>query len=156
MRLYFLRHADAFPGTDDAVRPLSPLGKDQSRAVGKFLKKAGVEFDAAYSSPLVRAVETAELGLEVCASKDPLKFADALLNETGQGEFDRWLKDLPDVKRVLLVGHEPSMSGRVRHLLGFDNASALSMPKAGLACVDTGEEHGAVLKLFISPKSLGL
>src|SRR2546423_13462092 len=99
MKLYFLRHAEAVEGPDDADRLLSPRGKRQAREVGRFLKRAAVEFDAAYSSPLVRARQTAEIVLEICGAGE-LESAEALLNETSQGQFDEWLKELPEAKHV--------------------------------------------------------
>src|SRR5204863_430910 len=93
MKLYFLRHAEALDGTDDAARPLSPQGKKEAREVGRFLKGAAIEFDAAYSSPLVRAKQTAQIVLDACGSAE-LEIADALLNETAPAQFEDWLKDL--------------------------------------------------------------
>jgi len=154
MKLYFLRHADALDGVDDAARPLSPQGKNEARAVGRFLKRAGIEFDAAYSSPLVRAKQTAEIVLELCGAAK-LELADALMNETSAARFDAWLKDLPTAKRVLLAGHAPSLAERVRHLLGITMAESLNLPKAGLACLETEDRRRAALKFFITPKLLG-
>jgi len=54
MKLYFLRHADALDGDDDAVRPLSPHGKNQARGLARFLQRAEIEFDASYSSGRVK------------------------------------------------------------------------------------------------------
>jgi phosphohistidine phosphatase len=154
MRLYFLRHAEALDDPDDAIRPLSSHGKEQSREIGRFLKNAGVEFDAAYTSPLVRAVQTAEIVLDACGAAR-LEKADALLNETAAVRFQHWLRDLPERKRVLLVGHAPSMADRVRGLLSIANPAALSLPKAGLICVDTDDRRTGALKFLITPKALG-
>src|SRR6266540_153796 len=90
MKLYFLRHADALEGADDAARPLSPQGRKEAQEVGRFLKRAGIEFDSAYSSPLVRARQTAEIVLDLCGSAK-LDLTAALLNETSDEEFDVWL-----------------------------------------------------------------
>ena len=83
MRLYFLRHADSPPGADDAVRPLSKLGQRQAKVLADMLANAGIVFDAAYSSPLVRARETAEIILPVTNNNKRiiLELTDALLNE---------------------------------------------------------------------------
>jgi phosphohistidine phosphatase len=155
MKLYFLRHAGALAGADDAARPLSAHGQKQAAEIGRFLKRAGVEFDVAYTSPLVRAKQTAEIVLKVCGSTR-LQISDALLNETSQTEFDEWLSRLPSAKHLLLVGHAPSLPERVRHLLGVTDAEAFKLPKAGLACLDTGDRRIASLKFFITPKALGL
>src|SRR5258707_283886 len=118
MKLYFLRHADALDGADDAARPLSPHGRKQALEVGRFLKRAGSAFDAAYSSPLVRAKETAEIILDVCGSTK-LDLTAALLNETSDANFDEWLKGIPEARHICLVGHAPSLAQWVRQLLGI-------------------------------------
>ena len=158
MKLYFLRHAAALDGPDDNVRPLSPLGQKQARKLARFLRRAEMEFDAAFSSPLKRARQTAEIVLRITNEAHPVKleFADALLNTTPQAEFDRWLTQLPTARHVLLVGHEPSISQRVRQLVGVANPASLEFPKGALACVETGHGPGGELKIFVSPKSLGV
>src|SRR5216110_2101963 len=136
MKLYFLRHADAFEGADDAARPLSPHGKKQAQEVGQFLRQAGIAFDAAYCSPLVRAKETAEAVLDVCGSTK-IDVTAALLNETPPAQFLEWLKSLPPSKHACLVGHAPSLADRIRQLVGMTNPDALKLPKGGLACLET-------------------
>src|ERR1051326_6295916 len=155
MKLYFLRHTEALDGPDDAARPLSPGGKNDARELGRFLKRAGVEFDAAWSSPLIRAKQTAEIVLAACGQAT-LEIEKALSNEAAQSDFDRWLKGLPALKRVLLVGHAPSLPERVRRLLGLTIPETFTMPKGGLACLETEDRLSAGLKFFITPKPLGL
>lgn len=155
MKLYFLRHADALDGANDAARPLSPHGRKEALEVGRFLKRAGIAFDAAYSSPLVRAKETAEIVLDVCGSTK-LKLTVALLNETSEANFDEWLKGIPDAKHVCLVGHAPSLAQWVRQLLGITGTEALKLPKGALACLETENRRTASLKFFVTPKLLGV
>ncbi len=154
MRLYFLRHADALDGMDDAARPLSPKGQKQSREIARFLKAAGIRFDAAYSSPLVRARQTAEIILDITGAVKPakLKLVDALLNETTAREFEGWLRALPEAENVLLTGHAPTLAEHVCALLNVSDPDALQLPKAGLACVDTKDGRSGTLKFFITPK----
>ena len=155
MKLYFLRHADALDGADDAARPLSPHGRKEALEVGRFLKRAGIAFDAAYSSPLVRAKETAEIVLNVCGSTK-LEFTDALLNETSDAKFDEWLKGIPDARHICLVGHAPSLAQWVRQLLGITGTEALKLPKGALACLETENRRTAALKFLVTPKLLGV
>src|SRR5687767_9825283 len=109
MKLYCLRHAEALDGEDDAARPLSPHGRDQSAAIAKFLSKAEVTFTAAFASPLVRAHQTGEIVLRTMgiAGDVKLQTAKELLNETSDGQWQRWLNSLTQDKHVLLVGHAP-------------------------------------------------
>ena len=158
MKLYFLRHAEALDGEDDAARPLSPDGREQSKAIAKFLSDAGVKFGAAFTSPLVRAHQTAEIVLRTMGLMGDLKLkiADALLNETSESQWNRWLKSLPEEKHVLLVGHAPSIAERVRALLSVAHGDALNLPKGAVACVESDDRHSGRLKYFLTPKSLGL
>ena len=155
MKLYFLRHADALEGADDAARPLSPHGRKEAFEVGRFLKRAGIEFEAAYSSPLVRAKETAEIVLDICGSAK-LHVTAELLNETSEAKFDEWLKGIPDANHVCLVGHAPSLAERVRQLLGITATDALRLQKGALACLETENRRTAALKFLVTPKLLGV
>jgi phosphohistidine phosphatase SixA len=81
---------------------------------------------------------------------------DALLNGVRALDFQGWLRGLPDARRVLLVGHNPSISERVRALLGIAEEEALDLPKGGLAVVRSTDGQSGVLKLYVSPKTLGV
>jgi len=156
MRLYFLRHADALPGIDDAIRPLSDKGREQSRRLGAFLKESGVVFDVAYTSPLVRARQTAEivLGEADGLPADRLKESPLLLNDASSSRFTGWLRCLEDHGHVLLVGHAPTLEERVRVLMGVGYSQGLTLPKGGLACVKSEDGQAGMLKWFITPKLL--
>ena len=156
MNLDFLRHADALVGMADEVRPLSPQGRVEARALGQFLKRAGVRFDRAYCSPLLRARQTAELVL--AGGDGPVGGAlveDALRNETSQDVFERWLTSLEGVHHALLVGHAPTLAARVRKLLGFDRDNTLELSTGGLVCVTMMGKNRARLVFFVSPAWLG-
>ena len=73
MQLYFLRHAiahDADENTSDEQRALTDKGIAHTRHTARLIKALGVKPNRLYSSPLVRARETANivaqlLGIEV-------------------------------------------------------------------------------------------
>jgi phosphohistidine phosphatase len=157
MKVWFLRHADALDGSDDAARPLSPKGEEQCRQMGRFLRKTAATPTHIYASPLVRARQTAEHIAEAISADERLKISEvaALLNETGQREFDTWLARIAEGELPLLVGHEPSISARVRRLLGIQQEDALRFPKAALACVEMEAGSTPCLKLLVTPKGLG-
>jgi len=152
-----MRHAEALDGADDSTRPLSPHGFKQARELARFLKSAGIEFDAAYSSPLVRARETAESVVRVCGTAAPedVKLVDALSIEASKRDFEGWARCLPELKHVLVVGHAPTLADRVRGMVGMPNPDSLRLPKAGLVCVEAVSGRGAALKFFVTPKLLG-
>ena len=62
--LFIVRHADAIPGADEIIPggiyddlPLSRIGREQAQALAERLSK--LQFDAMYSSPLKRCLQTA-------------------------------------------------------------------------------------------------
>jgi len=156
MNLLLLRHADALPGHDDAARPLSDRGEDEAKRVGRFLDKIGFEIDLAYSSPLIRARETAEIVVKKCGKpgRGSVELSDALLNETSFTAFGRWLKTLPVSGNILLVGHDPSISERLCKLLKASDSSAFKMRKGAVAILESEDLRSFRLQLFLAPKQL--
>ena len=114
MDLYLLRHGEAGQAPRDEDRELTERGHEQARAVAAGLAWLNPGLDAILTSPLPRAVQTAQpvarvLGLEV-------QTVDALAPGHGPEEP---LALLPGRgERVLLVGHEPQMSGIALHVTG--------------------------------------
>lgn len=158
MKLYFLRHAAALDGADDAKRPLSATGRRQARKLARFLRRSGIAFDLAFTSPLVRAKQTAAIVLDITNELQPVtaQEAAALLNDADPDTFADWLVRVPEAGHVLLVGHEPSLSARLRRMLGLKQSESLALSKGALACVKTTDKRTGSLKLLVTPKSLGV
>jgi phosphohistidine phosphatase len=128
MRLYLVRHAEAAAGSPDELRPLTPGGREQARALGADLREAGVVPDAIVTSPLLRARETGllvghELGVDATVDDrlSPGATADAVSDAVaGRGET------------VIAVGHQPDCSRIAAALTGeappdFPPAGALAI-----------------------------
>src|SRR4051794_39453629 len=127
MKLYVMRHGPAHddsPSGKDADRALTVPGRERVAAVAKALVDAGEEPFAILSSPLVRALETAEIVAEVthlsrrAREEGKAKRAGAtgeieIRRELGMGsEKLGLLAELVRAgrKRVMIVGHEPDLS----------------------------------------------
>ena len=146
MQLYFLRHGEAdWPGwtKPDDERPLTDFGKKEVRQVGKFLVRLKVNPDLVVSSPLPRALQTAEIAAEQLKTK--LRQDEALEPGFGFSELGAVLKRHP-AKVLMLVGHEPDFSSVISALTG----GFLKMSKAGVALIDIDPEteKGRLLWLF--------
>jgi phosphohistidine phosphatase len=65
-QLWLLRHGEAVPheSKPDFERELTARGERQAAAAGEALARLGLELDACYTSPLVRARDTAKLACE--------------------------------------------------------------------------------------------
>ena len=146
MQLYFLRHGEAdWPGwtKPDDERPLTDFGKKEARQVAKFLSRLNVKPDLILTSPLPRALQTAEAAAEQLKAK--LCQDEALEPGFGISELSTVLKRHRS-KVLMLVGHEPDFSSVISALTG----GFIKMSKAGVALIDFDPEteKGRLLWLF--------
>jgi phosphohistidine phosphatase len=146
MQLYFLRHGEAdWPGwtKPDDERPLTDFGKKEVRQVARFLNRLKVKLDLVVTSPLPRALQTAEIVAEQLKTK--LRQDEALEPGFGISELSTVLKR-HRAKALMLVGHEPDFSSVISALTG----GFLKLSKAGVALVDIDPEteKGRLLWLF--------
>src|SRR5580692_8774979 len=119
MRLYLVRHGEAVSEDDagsDRDRWLADRGREHVRALGRVLRETGVAPDAIASSPLPRAVQTAEL---LAAALDHLGAIETwrCLEPSAQPQVAA-RRLLAAGTAVVVVGHEPSISALGALLLG--------------------------------------
>jgi phosphohistidine phosphatase len=128
-QLWLLRHGEAEPhqvGADDADRALTDRGVEQSRAVGRALAALRVEFHAVYTSPKLRALDTARLVCETLG-------CDPVVHEPLREGFDAGdaRELMAGEQRVLVVGHNPDFAQVVHDLTG----ARVELKKCGIAAV---------------------
>lgn len=151
-QIWLLRHGEAVPheSKPDDDRELTARGERQAVAAGESLARLGVEFAACYTSPKVRARDTARLACdalsirpeEAAALADGFDAADALELLLGHDDADA---------RVLAVGHEPSFSQVVHDLTG----ARIDFKKGGVAGIRVESRQGELLVL-LRPRDLEL
>jgi phosphohistidine phosphatase len=155
MIILLLRHGHAIdeaPGLGDAERALSGKGRKVTRKVARWLARRKKELRPVeiWTSPLVRAVQTAEIAAEALELADEV-FVHAELSPGGNPDtLMRKLSEHTDAGPVMLVGHEPDLSVIAALLLGVQSYPGLK--KSGVVAVEW-EGHGpAKLLVERSPK----
>jgi phosphohistidine phosphatase len=148
-QLWLLRHGEAVPheSKPDFERELTPRGERQAVAAGEALARLGVEFSACYTSPLVRARQTAELAckqLNVTAED-----RDALGKDFDVDDARELLAAHGDGERVLVIGHNPSFEQVVHDLTG----GRIDLKKGGVAAVRVGGTGGELF-VVLRPREL--
>jgi phosphohistidine phosphatase len=157
MNLYFLRHGkaeDRQPGLSDFDRRLTSEGVAEMRQEGAGLAALKLRVDLILSSPLPRALETAQIVAEEFNLPKERLIEDGRLaaGVFALGNLQSLLEDHAQYDNVMLVGHEPDLSSLVHTLCG----AVIDMKKGGLACVDTARvEPGlGVLRWLLTPRHL--
>ena len=119
MRVILVRHADAVPEEDagsDRDRWLSPRGRELARGLARLLREQDVAPDVIVSSPLPRAIQTAEL---IAAGLDYLLPIEAWrCLEPGAHPRVAATEIGARGGTVVVVGHEPSISALGAQLSG--------------------------------------
>jgi phosphohistidine phosphatase len=148
-QLWLLRHGEAVPheSKPDADRELTARGERQAIAAGDGLARLGVEFSACYTSPKVRARDTARLACKAL-NIEPEE-ADSLGDGFESDDALELLLGHDDDARVLVVGHEPSFSQVVHDLTG----ARIDFKKGGVAAVRV-DRTGSELLLLLRPREL--
>src|SRR5712692_6561509 len=144
MDLYILRHGEAgkrVPNEKiDAERTLTGAGKKEVAEIARSLKRLKIKFDLIATSPLKRAYETAVTARSVLnVGKNALEVWNELQPQGNKIELYRKLSKLDHNYSILLVGHEPYLSGLVGEIISGDGLGDKSidirLKKAGLAKV---------------------
>lgn len=147
MKLYFLRHGEAnWPNWEkpDDERPLTKKGKKEVREIAEFLCDLKLKLPLILTSPLPRALETAEIVAERLDVE--LKQEPGLAKGFGVGSLRAILKRTKAVD-LMIVGHEPGFSAVIRHLTG----GKVKIGKAGVARVDLEDPDGDGRLIWLVP-----
>ena len=156
MRVTLIRHGDA--GDDaprDEERALTKKGRHDVRRVGRALARAGVRFGAVVSSPLVRAVQSAEITAEVSGFRGRVTISDRLVPDAFPGGVVTVLTALHRLGKtsVALVAHEPILSRVAATLLGVSRYPALRKGEAIRIRLPGGPDQPGAFRWRIDPDS---
>ena len=166
MNLFLLRHGLAVEGGDldyahDFARPLTLAGRSQLHQIATALRLMALRFDVIFSSPLVRAQETA--GIVAAALK--IKTEPAPVDELKpDGDMKKLMQRIaalaPPPENILLVGHEPDLSQLISLLVTGKTTAGFALKKSGLAKLEIEKElragKCAILAWLLTPGQMEL
>lgn len=140
MLLILVRHADAgerdadkWP--DDDLRPLTARGRRRQADCAKAMKKLGITADHLFTSPLTRAVQTAEILAEV-HEMQPAVVNEVLGHECSAHAVSKMLDRLGAGESAMLVGHEPSFSRVAAAMIGKSSDADMVLKKSGVIGIE--------------------
>jgi phosphohistidine phosphatase len=157
VEVYLLRHGiaeEAAAGAADADRALTSEGRKKLRAVLDAAADAGVCPALIVTSPLRRAVQTAEIAVEILEYRGDLLRSAVLRPEAEPKDSWEEIRLHKDVESILLAGHEPLFSRLTAYLLGCPNLQ-VDFKKGALTRLDVdsfGAQPRGVLKWMLTPR----
>jgi phosphohistidine phosphatase len=128
MIVHLVRHAEAVersPEIPEEQRFLTKRGRTRFRKVATSLRKSGIHPDLILTSPLIRAVQTAEILAQALKFKGDLLVAPPLAHGFQAQQFHQLLAQFPRAKEIALVGHEPELGALASALLDTEVACTL-------------------------------
>ena len=163
LRVLVVRHAVAEErgpfgrtGQPEAARPLTRGGRRKMRRAARGLACLVPRLDRLATSPLTRAVETADIVARACGKPKTQRLAPLAPGKPPGGVL-AWLKDQRPGGTVALVGHEPDLGVFVSWALTGLRESFVPLKKGGACLLEFGGEvkpGRAVLLWLLRPSQL--
>lgn len=156
MILYLMRHANAGLRRDnpllDKKRGLVKEGKDQCMLMARVLGAVGAQIDVIVSSPLKRALQTAQFVGTELGYDAKVEISQSLEPGANYATFQDLLAKYQDREGILVVGHNPNLFQFLGKLITGNGGAAIRLRKASIAKVDM-EHHPPRLQWLIDPRS---
>ena len=155
MILYLMRHANAGTIRENPVldlkRGLVKEGKEQCMLMARVLVALKAPVDTIVSSPLKRALQTAQfVGTEI-GYDGKVEISPALGLNADFAAFQQMLVKYADREGVLVVGHNPNLFQFLGRMITGNGGAAIRMRKASIARVDM-DRHPPLLRWLIDPR----
>jgi phosphohistidine phosphatase len=141
----------------DFERALTASGRKEVEAVAEGLFRLDLGVSIIATSPLKRAKETATIVAKVLKKEGRVEVWDELKPESETPALYRRLSKLKQDSSVLVVGHEPLLSGMVGELVAGTNHTRIALKKAGAAKVEltsSAPKPVGELRWLMTPKQL--
>jgi phosphohistidine phosphatase len=154
--LVALRHGLAEDKTDtksDEERSLTAEGHARMKMIGKGLEKSFPKAQIIYSSPLLRATQTALWVSKAYRSRIKVATTDALTPGAPTSAFREFIENINE-SRAIVVGHEPNLSDNVTRLVGLPGGNGIELKKGGCYGVRLRGDGTAALEWLLSPRIL--
>jgi phosphohistidine phosphatase len=144
IRIYLVRHGIAVEHAErgdlpDEDRPLTEKGRSRFQRLARAFARLGEPLDMLFTSPLPRAVQTAEIlagaleqsNVGILESLKPSVQPEALFQELA--------KKAKDAQAIGLVGHDPQMTLLVSLLGNVPREAQIDFKKGSIVRIDVGD-----------------
>jgi len=152
VKLYLVRHAEAIERsatTPDASRFLTTKGRLSFRKIARRARKAGASPDVIFTSPLLRAVQTAEILSERLKHKAEVIVARELSPGFDLRALRALLGGAGNPVEAAFVGHEPDLGGIAAALMAVPGGFPLRKGAVVALEAEKGVPKGTAKLLWV-------
>jgi phosphohistidine phosphatase len=150
-----MRHADAgIPRENpklDTKRALVKEGKDQCMLMARMLSALRIQVDVIVSSPLKRALQTAQFVGTELGYEAQVEVSSALGPEADFLVFQTLIDKYADRDGVLMVGHNPNLFKFLGRIITGNGGAGVRMRKGCVARIDMSK-HPPLLQWLVDPR----
>ena len=155
MKILIVRHgiAEESARGGDRERALTEEGKKKMKEAAEGFAHLELEIDKIYSSPLVRAIQTAEILAKAIGYKGTIEKMEELSPAYSPKDAMDRLRSLKKIETLALAGHEPNCSELASHLLG---EAEVEFKKGAICLIETESLNAGSGRLIwhLSPQIL--
>lgn len=159
MKLIFLRHGIAEAKTenqsdmDDFCRKLTHEGIVQTKDMAQHLRYLFKDLNIIFTSPLVRAVQTAQVLYRDYSHAD-FEFLPELDKLSDPQNFLNVVRNFDSRRKYCFVGHEPHLTGVIELILSGQNEARVTLTKSGVAVLEGKSFADLKLTALFSPRAV--
>jgi phosphohistidine phosphatase len=161
MDCILLRHGiaverDEWKGSD-GDRPLTERGAKRVAQAAAGLSRLGVQPTHVFSSPLIRAIETAKIVHHSLRVASAMQVVDELLPNASPQRLLSIIRKLPSESCMLCIGHEPQLGIAASVFLSGRVSASFPLKKAGACLIELpipAKPGQGILRWWLTPSQL--
>ena len=165
MELFILRHGETskrLSRSGGLDRPLTYTGTADIKNIANSIKKLRIKIDLIVTSPISSCKQTGEIINDMFKKRIPIIFCNDLKPEGKILDFYNKISKYKDRSSILIVGHEPYLSGMINDIISNDNYNKnhnnnIILKKAGLSRIkitSTVPKFKGELRWLLTPRIL--
>lgn len=154
--IVLLRHGiaeDPTPEKKDEDRSLTAEGHARMKEIARGLSRVLPKAQAIYSSPLLRAVQTALWVSKGYQSRAAVTTTEALVPGASTKDFLALIASIKE-RRAVIIGHEPTLTDDLRALVELNQWDRVELKKGGCYGVRILGDGTAVWEWMLTPRIL--
>jgi phosphohistidine phosphatase len=147
----------------DADRPLTPEGRARLQTMAEGMRRLDLKFNLIFTSPLLRARQTAEVVADILELQHKVKVLESLAPgrsligaESGKAEIFLEMGAF-SFARALFVGHQPDLSEVTSFMLTGNRNLNTEFKKGGLCAIEMTSippRGPGLLRWLLQPRQL--